>query len=92
MTNDEAQKVVQAMQGLNQFATTSNTLNTNAIWHDIWKQQFALAVQQIAALVDKPVDKSPDKKPVPPPVAPGKQGSKVVKSLVKKLGKKATPR
>ncbi len=61
MTKDEANKVAQAMQQLNGFATTSNMLNTNASWHATWQQLFAQVIHQVAAMVDKPAEQKPDK-------------------------------
>ncbi|KKM18700.1 hypothetical protein LCGC14_1491680 [marine sediment metagenome] len=51
MTNDEASKVAQALQPLDQFASTT-PLERN--WHGRWQQLFTLVVQQVAAMVDKP--------------------------------------
>lgn len=67
MTPDEANRVAQAMQGLNQFATTSNMLNTNANWHATWQQVFKQAIQQIAEMVDKPTVNT---EAPTPPIAP----------------------
>ncbi len=79
MTNDEANKVAQALQPLDQFAATT-PLGRN--WHATWQQLYTQCVQQVAQMVDKPSTM----KPAPQPPAPAKQGSKVVKDLVKKLG------
>ncbi len=84
MTNDEANRVAQALQPLNQFVTTANMLNTTAGFHALWQQAYTQCVQQVAQMVDKPSTM----KPAPQPPAPGKQGSDVAKKLVKKLGKK----
>ncbi len=69
MTNDEANKVAQALQPLDQFAQQT-AVGRN--WHAQWQSLFAQAIRDVAAMVDKArdkpavgqVDKRPDKKVV----------------------------
>ena len=62
MTNDEANKVAQALQPLDQFAATT-PLGRN--WHATWQQLYTQCVQQVAAMVDKAPDKPATKPDTP---------------------------
>lgn len=55
MTKDELQKITQAMQVLDQFASTTNL---DRGWHVRWQQIWEGVNRQIAALVDKPEAKA----------------------------------
>ena len=54
MTNDEANKVAQAIQPLDQFAANAPL---GRAFHATWQQLYTQAIRDVAALVDKPVAK-----------------------------------
>ncbi len=57
MTQDEANRVAQALRSLDQFAANA-PLGRN--WHRTWEQIFTQVIQQIVNMVDKPAEEKPD--------------------------------
>lgn len=61
MTQDEFQKVMQSIQVLDHFASTSDTLNTHRVWHANWVRAYETVGQQLSKLVEKPADEPAEK-------------------------------
>lgn len=75
MTQDDFQKVMQTVQNLDNYTSTSNTLNTHRTWHIRWARLYEAVKQELSQLVEAEPG-TPKETPATPPSKPGPKPGK----------------